>query len=225
MNGPQCPPGGICTGNVDLAGASGPCVENWVCTPWTTAGGASNQGTRTCTDKSACPAAANKPAETATLPALDIEFFKCTVQPVFDRKCSQLACHGSETDRALRIYARGRLRNAETLPVNTPNCNNTTPVPLATQCTGSLEGPCRSCTHTPTEWQRDFDSARGFALDQNLKQIPAGQEDSSDLIAQPVVGGKSHANIHLFKSGDADYTALKQWISGAKYAGTCPTLD
>lgn len=181
--------------------------------------------TRTCTDKNACPAAANKPAETTTLPALDLEFFKCNVQPVFDRKCSQLACHGSETDRALRIYARGRLRNNETLPINTPNCNNTMPVPLATQCTGSLEGPCRSCTHTPTEWQRDFDSARGFALDQNLQPIPAGQEDSSDLIAQPIVGGKSHANIHLFKIGDADYTAIKQWISGAKYAGTCPTLD
>ena len=221
----QCQPGGICTsGNPDLAGSGG-CVENWICSSWTTAGGGGNQGTRTCTDKNACGTSATKPLEAATLPALDIEFFKCNVQPVFDRKCSQLACHGSETNRALRIYARGRLRNAETLPANTPNCNNTMPVPLDTQCTGSLEGPCRSCTHTPTEWQRNFDSARGFALDANYKPIAAGMEDASELIAQPIVGGKSHANIHLFKSGDADHTALKQWISGAKYGSTCPTLD
>jgi hypothetical protein len=221
--GDPCP-GGICTGTPD--GGSGACVETWVCSPWTTSGAGSNQGTRTCTDSKACGTTLTKPAEVVVLPALDLEFFKCNVQPVFDHKCAQLACHGSETDRALRIYARGRLRNAETLPINTPNCNNTTAaVPLATQCTGSLEGPCRSCTHTPTEWQRDFDSARGFALDANLKPIAAGLEDTSDLLAQPKVGGKSHANIHLFQTGDADYTNIKQWLGGAKYNGTCPTLD
>lgn len=88
-----------------------------------------------------------------------------------------------------------------------------------------MEGPCRSCPHTTTEWRRNYDSARGFALDATLKPIPAGMEDTSELIAQPIVGGKAHANIHLFKSGDADHTTLKQWLGGAKLGMTCTTTD
>ena len=64
-----------------------------------------------------------------------------------------------------------------------------------------IEGVCRSCSHTPTEWQKNYDSARAFGLDASLQPIPMAQLDTSDLIAQPVVGGKVHANIHLFDSG------------------------
>jgi len=219
-------PGGICTGTGDGGNPTGgTCTESWVCTPWDT-GGNGNQATRTCTDTKSCGTTALKPPTTAMLPALDINFFRCNVQPVLNAKCSQLACHGTETDRALRIYARGRLRNNETIPANSPLCvvSNANPVSLDTQCTSSIEGDCRNCGHTATEWQRNYDSARGFALDANLQRIPAGQEDTSELIAQPIVGGKAHANIHLFRQGDPDYTYIKQWLSGMPLA-SCTTKD
>lgn len=219
--------GGICIGGGgDMSVVGGPCVENWVCSPWST-NGTNDQGTRTCTDTKSCGTTTLKPAETALLPALDKNFFKCNVQPVFDLKCSQLACHGTETGRGLRIYARGRLRNSETLAANAPVCNpaNAAAVQLDTDCTSSVEGACRNCGHTTAEWQRNYDSARAFALDAQLQRIPAGQEDSSDLLAQPVVGGKVHSNIHLFRAkADADYVTIKQWLSGVTLA-TCTTLD
>lgn len=222
-------PSGICTGTPDGGGtndaSTGACIESWVCTTWTTSG-TGNQGTRTCTDTKQCGTTMLKPAEAATLPALDIEFFKCRVQPIFDGRCSQLGCHGSETDRALRIYARGRLRNAETIAASACSAGvPMTAIQLDQQCTGSLEGACRSCPHTTTEWRRNFDSARGFGLDANLKPIAAGMEDTSELIAQPIIGGKAHANIHLFKSGDPEHTTLKQWLGGMTLGMTCTTTD
>lgn len=220
-------PGGICTGGDGGANPDGSaaCVENWVCTSFDT-GGNSNQATRTCTDSNACGTTALRPPLTATLPTLDLNFFKCNVQPVLDAKCSMLGCHGTETDRGLRIYARGRLRNSETIPANSPICvvANPQPVQLDTDCTASVEGVCRNCGHSAAEWQRNFDSARSFALDSNLQRIPAGQEDSSDLLAQPVVGGKAHSNVHLFQKTDPDYVLLKQWLSGMTLA-TCNTQD
>lgn len=222
--GTQCPAGGICTtGNPDLAG-SGSCVENWVCSPWTTAGGGSNQGSRTCVDKNLCGTTQLKPAETATLPALDMEYFKCNVEPIFDNKCSMLGCHGTETDRALRIYSRGRLRNLETV-TETGCLAAGKQVQLVPTCVGSIECICWTGSHTQTEWQRNFDSARAFGLDAQNQPIPAGMEDSSDLLAQPVVGGKAHSNIHLFDRGDTEYTTLKQWLAGAKLGATCNTVN
>lgn len=221
-------PNGICSGSDGGSGDAGACVENWVCSPWETQGTGSNAGTRTCRDTNNCGTMTSKPALTTTLPALDMNFFKCNVQPILDLKCSQLACHGSETDRALRIYARGRLRNNETIPANTPSIcplGNAMAVPLATQCTSSIEGVCRSCSHTPTEWQKNFDSARGFALNASLQRIATGMEDTSELIAQPIIGGgKVHANIHLFTSGSSDHTTIKNWLSGMTLA-TCTTND
>ena len=104
-----------------------------------------------------------KPAETAVLPALDLNFYKCQVEPIFDQKCSQLACHGTETDRALRIYARGRLRNAAETFVET-GCLAAGKMVPAMQCIGSIECICWTGPHSTTEWQRNFDSARSFAL-------------------------------------------------------------
>jgi hypothetical protein len=46
-------------------------------------------------------------------------------------------------------------------------------------------------------------------------------EASSELIAQPVVGGKAHAGIHLFKNGDADDTALRTWLASAGKTSVC----
>jgi hypothetical protein len=79
--------------------------------------------------------------------------------------------------------------------------------------------------HTPNEWQRNFDAARGFGLDAAGQPIPAGMEDTSDLIAQPIVGGKAHAGVHLFKSGDKDHNTLKSWLGGAKLGMACNTTN
>src|SRR5262245_47161391 len=96
-------------GNAGDGGTTGGCVEAWLCTPWQT-NGSDDNGTRTCTDKNNCGTNNNKPKESATLPALDLDYYKCKVEPIFDRGCAHIGCHGTEQGRALRTYARGRLR-------------------------------------------------------------------------------------------------------------------
>jgi len=206
------------------SGSSGPCAEAWLCTPWET-NGMDNNGTRTCTDTNKCGTTAQKPVESAMLPALDIEYYKCKIEPIFDRGCAMQGCHGTEQGRALRTYARGRLRHAGEFLLE-PDCLQppSTMVPTA-DCIGSIECACWTVPHTPTEWQKNFDAARGFGLDAMGKPIPAGMEDSSELIAQPIVGGKAHAGVHLFKSGDPDHQTLKNWLSGMKLGMACNSTN
>lgn len=211
--------GGGTTGTMATTGSSG-CVEAWLCTPWET-NGSDDNGTRICTDLNACGTTAQKPVETATLPALDFNFYKCNVEPVMDRKCSQLGCHGTEQGRALRIYARGRHRIDE--DVIEPGCLSAgTVVNLAEKCIGSIECACWTLPHTMTEFRRNYDASRGFGLNPDGTPIAAGMEATSDLIAQAVVGGKAHAGIHLFKEGDSEYQTIVQWLGGATLA-TCNT--
>ena len=211
------------TSGATTAGAttgSGGCVESWLCTPWD--GKGTNNGTRVCTDSNNCPAMANKPATTATLPALDKSFFKCNVEPILDAKCSMMGCHGTETGRALRIYSRGKLRDASVPDAMVPPPpNNCVLTPLA-QCIGTNDCHCVG-PHAVQEWDRNFDASRGMMLNANGTAIPAGQADTSDLLGQPVVGGKSHAGVHLFKPNDAEYTTIKSWLSGSTLASCDPT--
>jgi hypothetical protein len=218
-------PGGICTGGDGGTNPDGSmaCIENWVCTSFDTSGSPNNQATRTCTDSNACGTTALRPPLTATLPTLDLNFYKCNVEPIFDNKCSQLACHGTETQRALRIYSRGRLRNAAETFTETGCLAAGTKKPAA-ECIGSIECICWTGTHSPTEWQRNYDSARSFALDSNGQRIAQGTEDTSDLLGQPVIGGKAHTGIHVFRKTDADYMTIKQWLSGQTLA-TCNTTN
>jgi hypothetical protein len=204
------------------AGADG-CAEAWLCTPWDTQGNG-DDATRTCVDTNGCGTSAAKPVESATLPALDLDYYKCNVEPILDQKCSQLACHGTEEGRALRTYARGRLRNA-TETVTETGCLSAGEQKSLSQCVGGIECICWSGPHTPTEWQRNYDAARGFALDASGNAIPPGMEDSSELIAQPIVGGKAHAGIHLFRSGDPDHTTLAAWLGGAALGQSCNTTN
>lgn len=199
------------------------CAESWSCTPFVTAGGGSNMATRTCTDKNSCGTTLLKPAETATLPALDFNFYLCNVQPIMDTKCSMLGCHGSD-ERALRVYSRGRFRNAETV-TETGCLAAGTQVQLVPRCVGSIECICWTGRLTTTERQRSYDSARAFALDAAGQRIPAGMEDKSELIAQPIVGGRAHTNVHLFRSGDPEHNTLKQWLSGATLANCMPQYN
>jgi hypothetical protein len=190
------------------------CVEAWLCTPWDT-GGNGNTATRTCTDQNNCGTTNDKPATTATLPALDENYFRCNVEPILDKKCAMIGCHGTETGRELRIYARARLRDAA---ANFPNTAcPTAPSQTGTQCTGSNSCPCNAL-RTATEWQRNYDAARGFALDSTGK--PLSDMSQSDLLLQPKFGGKSHAGIHLFheppstNADVADYNAILGWLDG-----------
>jgi hypothetical protein len=48
--------------------------------------------------------------EPMPLAPLDEPYFRCRVQPVLARSCSQLACHGDER-RFFRVFARNRLRS------------------------------------------------------------------------------------------------------------------
>lgn len=212
--------GGAGTTTTGTGGTSG-CIEAWLCSPWET-DGASDNGTRICKDQNNCGTTNDKPTETATLPALDLEYYKCNVEPIFDRGCAHLGCHGTEQGRALRIYARGRHRITGELLIE-PGCLNPGKMVPSENCIGSIECVCFSGPHTPTEWRRNYDGARSFMLDAKGTPIPPAMVDTSELIAQPIVGGKAHANVHLFSKGDADYQTLSAWLTGAKLGATCMT--
>jgi hypothetical protein len=229
--GDPCP-NGICGGGGNTGPATGPggtggssgsssCAEAWLCTPWQT-NGADDNGTRTCTDINNCGTINNKPAESAMLPKLDLDYYKCNVEPIFNRGCAHQGCHGTEQGRAFRTYARGRLRiTGETW--TEPGCLKPGTMWPSEECIGSIECRCWTLPHSAAEWQRNYDSARGFALDAKGAPIPAGMEDQSELIAQPIVGGKAHVGVHLFAAGDPDYVTLKEWLSGTALGMPCVT--
>jgi len=196
--------------------STGPCVEAWRCTPWET-DGTSDAATRACADESQCGTTKSKPLESATLPGLDRAYFECEVAPILDRKCSMLGCHGTEQGRALRIYARGRKRLAGQLLSN-PSCGaGATP---SENCDGSTGCLCAG-PRTEAERRRNYDAARGFALDSLGKPMLAIKADKCELLAQPVAGGEPHAGIHLFDKNDAEYATIKSWVTGAKLGAPC----
>lgn len=196
----------------------GSCTEVWVCGPWQTSG-TSDAATRTCNDTNACGTTARRPALSATLPALDFQFYECNVEPILDRGCAQLACHGSETGRALRVYARGRHRIAGETFIE-PGCLSAgTPHP-SEECEGSIECRCWTLPHSAAEWRRNFDSARGFALD--ATGAPLSDATTSELLTQPLTGGGlAHAGIKFWRAGDPDYQTILSWLEGAALGRTC----
>lgn len=204
-------PLGICTDDGGSGDAAQGCVEAWTCTAWTK----QNDGTytRTCTDANACGTTNSEPPlGPVTLPNLDLDDYKCKVEPVFDRSCAMLGCHGTEVGRPFKLYARGRLRHSEMVD---GICLDTgKKIDLATgtgtvMCYGWLP-------HTDAEWQSNFDDARSF-------MVGITDPNQSDLLMQPKVGGKAHAGVHLFQQGDADYQAIADWLGGAKLGTTCDT--
>ncbi|MEZ4337510.1 MAG: hypothetical protein R3B82_12890 [Sandaracinaceae bacterium] len=232
LDGSTPPADGGGGGPTDAGGGGGTdgsvaCVEAWSCTPWQT-DGTSDAATRTCTDANACGTTTSRPMLSVTLPALDRELYECSVEPILDRGCAQLACHGTEEGRALRTYARGRLR-ITTTPSDPPSeqlhrlssCLADPSIITPPQdCIGSIECECWVLPHTPREWQRNFDAARGFALDPS--GAPLADVTASELLRQPEVGGGfAHAGIHFWRPGDADYEAIRSWLSGATLGRTC----
>lgn len=198
------------------------CVEAWQCTPWTT-DGVSDSATRTCVDQSACGTADAKPAEAAALPALDPEYYECNVEPVLIAGCAQLGCHGTETGRGYRIYARGRLRvTGQTL--TEPGCLSAGTQHPSEECIGSVECRCWTLPQLPMERRRSFDAARGFAF--AADGTPLASTAESQLLKQPMTGGGyPHAGVFLWSQGDADYTAVKAWLDGARLGTTCNSMN
>lgn len=191
------------------------CAESWSCTTWEAPTG-SNMATRTCTDKNQRGTTECKPDEGPTLlPALDLEMFKCDIQPIFQRDCSMMGCHGTNTERPFRVYARGRLRNNEIVN-RTGSCIPATgTVNLDEAGTGTIM--CEGwLPHTANEWKKNFDSARSFMLD-------VGNPDDSLMLRMPTVGGLPHIDIKLFTSTDPKYTKIRNWLGGAQRGSTCNT--
>ena len=204
----------VCEGASGDGGAGADCAENWVCSPWEAESG-SNEATRTCTDENQAGTTECKPDEgPVTLPALDVEYFKCQVMPVFQRGCAGMGCHGTDVGRPFRVYARGRLRNSEIVQ-RVDSCLETGTVNL--QEAGSGTVMCEGwLPHTEREWKKNYDSARSFLVG---VENPA----DSDLLRQPVVGGKPHVGVHLFRETDPDYLTILDWLEGAELGSPCST--
>ena len=206
-------PLGICTDDGGGGGDGGAQArgEAWTCSGW--AKQQDGSYTRTCTDANACGTTNSRPAlGPVQLPDLDKDFYECKVEPIFDRGCAMLGCHGTETGRPLKLYARGRLRHSEMVD---GICLDTgKKIDLATgtgtvMCYGWLP-------HTDAEWQSNFDDARSF-------MVGLTDPNQSDLLMQPKVGGKAHAGVHLFQQSDPDYQTIAAWLGGAKLGSTCDT--
>jgi hypothetical protein len=217
-------PRGVCAGGGSGGGGSGGggggsggCVESWTCSQWTP-DASRTMYTRMCSDANNCGTTANKPpVGPIPLPALDVNYYRCKVEPILDRGCSMMACHGTaatDNTRAFRVFARGRRRNDETAQ---PMCLETMAVNL--DVAGSGTTMCHGWTaHTNAEWQKNYDSSRALL-------VGLSDPDQSDLLAQPVVGGKAHTGVHVFASKtDPDYVTIRSWLTGATL-GSCDPMN
>ncbi len=195
------------------------CVESWTCSPWQT-NGVDNMGTRVCTDGNSCGSTTTRPSLSASLPALDLDFFECNVEPILDRGCSQLACHGKESGRALRHYARGRHRITGETYTEMNQCLSPGRVVRTEDCIGSIECACQFFPKKASERRRSYDSARGFALGSNGLRLTDSTQ--SELVTQPQIGaGFSHQNVHFWRTTDADYQTIVNWLNGMTLGRSC----
>lgn len=199
--------GGTGGGGGGGGGADAGCTEAWSCDRWEVDAGV---GRRTCVDTNACGTTALKPPTGPTgLPALDFSYYRCEVQPVLDRTCGVLGCHGTETGRTFRVYARGRLRHSEPAL----DCDGGT-VDLAAAGTATLR--CAGASPlTPTEWQQNFDGARAFAIGVPvLADVP--------LLAEPLSGNtRTHGGHKPFTPTHPAYLTIKNWLGGTAAPPTC----
>ncbi|MFO0594999.1 MAG: hypothetical protein U0228_06835 [Myxococcaceae bacterium] len=202
--------GGGATGSG--TGGGGACVPSWRCTPWREADGGA---VRTCLDENACGVTTGQPTEgPQAIPQLDAPYYRCVVQPILERSCGQLACHGTEQDRALKLFARGRLRRNETVP-QVSTCPNNGPVNL--QMEGSATVMCVGWSRlTAGEWSSNLLSAR-------LQGVMLSNPDDSELLQQPLETSPfAHAGIKTWKTtSDPEYQALKAWLGGATASASC----
>ena len=203
--------GGGATGG-GAAGGTG-CTPSWMCGNWEPDAGIA---TRSCLDMNTCGTASGKPTEgPVPLPSLDLNFYKCRVQPIVDLTCAMIGCHGREQGRPYRAYARARLRADE--PVCGGTCNQNCGVMVSAQVVSSANHHCSGRNGlTALEWSRNFGSARAMAISPTPAQ--------SELLTQPLAGSSfTHAGVKVFTStADPRYQTLLQWLNGTTLA-TCVT--
>jgi hypothetical protein len=207
-------------GGVTPDGGTTGCTEQWSCSYWTSTGGGT--AVRICADLNACGTTNQKPSEgPVALPSLDLNFYKCNVQPVMAKSCGMVGCHGTlSPDRPFRVFARARQRNDEIVSYNpaTYGCGSGAPrnINLSVEASGTASCPAK-IKLTNTEWQLNFDNNRTFAigLGSNI--------DSSELLVQPTRGtAPAHAGIKMWRTTDPSYQVIRNWLSGQTLA-TCNT--
>ncbi len=210
----ECPDH-VCNGQAGPDGGTAGCRESWMCSSWEAPPG-SDLATRTCTDNNNIGTTVCKPSEgPVQLPSLDLDYFKCNVQPILQRDCAMMGCHGTDTGRPFRDYARGRWRNNEIVNRTGTCIPQTGTVNLQTAGSGTVM--CEGwLPHTQAEWKKDFDSARSFMLD-------AATPEDSLMLKMPTVGGLPHIDIKLFDSSAPAYATLRSWLGGARLGTTCNT--
>ena len=158
------------------------------------------------------------------MPALDLDFFKCKVEPIPDPALAACLAMAARRRGPCASTPRGRLRNMET--VTETGCPQVgTQVSLVPTCVGRHRVYLLNRPHTATSGSATSTALAPLGWMPITSRFPVGMEDTSELIAQPIVGGKAHASVHLFRSGDADHTTLKQWLGGSKLGMTCNTIN
>jgi hypothetical protein len=155
--------------------------------------------------------AARTDAGDAGLADLDYEFYRCNVEPILDRSCSMLACHG-KLSQPFHVFARGRLRNDEMVPQVNTCLSPGQPVNLNAEGTGTVMCVGWSA-HTTAEWQSNFKSARSL--------MTIGMAPDESLLLRKPSGAVTHGGPVILKNGGADYAMIRRWLGGEKYAGTC----
>ncbi len=131
-----------------------------------------------------------------SLPTLDVDYFRCEVQPVLAARCGFFACHGSAT-RPFRVYARNRLR--------------------FDVAASERETPLR-----PAELAFNYESARAFAGDPRRPSLlllkPLEEDEGGFVHAGATLYGRGDV---FLDAGDPGYTRLADWIGGATAPAAC----
>ncbi|MEZ4430489.1 MAG: hypothetical protein R3A51_22665 [Nannocystaceae bacterium] len=176
------------------------------CTAWDIADPSDGTAQRVCGDPD---------CETTTpLPALDENYFRCKVMPVFQEGCGFLGCHSPKTpSRQLRLYQRWHAREE---PLHSGAYDYEGP----NTCPGGVHVPAQCGRHpiTALEWANNFDSARLFALG-------LGDPADSALLQQPLLNdpsGLAHDGIDVWRStSDARYKTVLGWLQGQTSPADC----
>jgi hypothetical protein len=180
------------------------------CTAWRLPANPNGTAIRTCQD-AAC-------ATTANLPALDRNYFDCTVQPILDATCAYIGCHTSDTpNRRLQTFSVGMKRMAPLLS----GTDHDGPINPA-YCSGSFSQPEANCNGRDpimaAESNWNFDNARLFSLD-------AASVNQNELLTQPLAGdalGHVHDSLDFFAStNDVRYQAIRNWLNGQTAGASC----
>jgi hypothetical protein len=135
--------------------------------------------------------------EAAPAPALDLDHFRCRVQPILVKSCSAFACHG-DVARFYRVFGRNRLRYG--LPSESRN------LPLE-----------------PGELAFNYESAVAYAdvtapSESNLLQKPLDESAGGYYHGGAVEYGLG--DVWLTRD-DEDYQTVLAWVGGAKEEASC----